>query len=64
MAKYNITEKKEKDAAYRMTLRPQLVDELYEKRIPVIALTLMIQLLLVSGAFAAVAILRRKNLEA
>ena len=31
MAKYNITEKKEKDAAYRMTLRPQLVDELYEK---------------------------------
>ncbi len=40
------------------------LDELYEKRIPVIALTLMIQLLLVSGAFAAVAILRRKNLEA
>ena len=31
MAKYNITEKKEKQANYRMLLRPELVDELYEK---------------------------------
>ncbi|MBP5381135.1 MAG: helix-turn-helix domain-containing protein [Bacteroidaceae bacterium] len=31
MAKYNITEKKEKDASYRMHLRPELVDELYEQ---------------------------------
>ena len=31
MPKYNITEKKEKDATYRMLLRPELVDELYEK---------------------------------
>ena len=31
MSKYNITERKEKDAGYRMQLRPELVDELYEK---------------------------------
>ncbi len=31
MAKYNISEKKEKDASYRMQLRPEMVDELYEK---------------------------------
>lgn len=31
MPKYNITEKREKDAGYRMQLRPELVDELYEK---------------------------------
>lgn len=29
--KYNITEKKEKNASYRMLLRPELVDEIYEK---------------------------------
>ncbi|MDE5788343.1 MAG: helix-turn-helix domain-containing protein [Bacteroidaceae bacterium] len=29
--KYNITEKKEKNATYRMLLRPELVDEIYEK---------------------------------
>ena len=31
MPKYNITEKKERDATYRMLLRPELIDELYEK---------------------------------
>ncbi len=31
MPKYNIISKKEKDASYRMMLRPELVDELYEK---------------------------------
>ena len=31
MAKYNITEKKEKDAAYRNLVSPQLMDELKEK---------------------------------
>ncbi len=31
MPKYNITEKKERDAAYRMLLRPELTDALYEK---------------------------------
>ncbi len=31
MPKYNITEKKEKDATYRMLLRPELIDDLYEK---------------------------------
>ena len=31
MSKYNIAEKKEKDASYRMLLRSELVDELYEK---------------------------------
>lgn len=31
MPKYNITEKKEKDANYRMLLRPELIDDLYEK---------------------------------
>lgn len=29
--KYNLTEKKKKEASYRMSLRPELVDELYEK---------------------------------
>ena len=31
MPKYNTIEKKEKDAPYRLLLRPELVDELYEK---------------------------------
>lgn len=31
MSKYNIIEKKEREAPYRMALRPELVDELYEK---------------------------------
>lgn len=31
MSKYNISEKKDNDASYRMQLRPELVDELYEK---------------------------------
>ena len=31
MSKYNILEKKEKEASYRMLLRSELVDELYEK---------------------------------
>ena len=33
MAKYNITEKKEKEAAYRSLVSPKLMDELKE-RIP------------------------------
>ena len=31
MGKYNLTEKKEKNAAYRLLVRAELVDELYEK---------------------------------
>ena len=31
MSKYNITEKKEKNAAYRTLVKAELVDELYEK---------------------------------
>ncbi len=31
MAKYNITEKKEKDASYRSLVRVEMVDQLYEK---------------------------------
>lgn len=31
MGKYNLTEKKEKNAAYRALVRAELVDELYEK---------------------------------
>ena len=31
MAKYNITEKKEKEAAYRTLVNPQLMDEMKEK---------------------------------
>lgn len=31
MPKYNIHEKKDRDASYRMLLRPELVDELYEQ---------------------------------
>ena len=38
MAKYNITEKKEKDAAYRNLVSPQLMDELKEKILEIILL--------------------------
>ncbi|MBF1572924.1 MAG: AraC family transcriptional regulator, partial [Prevotella sp.] len=31
MAKYNITEKREKEAAYRTLVNPKLMDELKEK---------------------------------
>ena len=31
MGKYNLTERKEKNAAYRSLVRAELVDELYEK---------------------------------
>lgn len=31
MSKYNIVERKEKDASYRMQLRSELVDELYDR---------------------------------
>ena len=31
MAKYNITEKKEKEAAYRSLVNPRLMDEMKEK---------------------------------
>lgn len=36
MAKYNITEKKEKEAAYRTLVSPQLMDELKEKILEII----------------------------
>ena len=36
MAKYNITEKKEKEAAYRTLVNPQLMDELKEKILNII----------------------------
>ena len=36
MAKYNITEKKEKEAAYRSLVSPQLMDELKEKILDII----------------------------
>lgn len=36
MAKYNITEKKEKEAAYRSLVSPKLMDELKEKIINII----------------------------
>ena len=36
MAKYNITEKKEKEAAYRTLVSPKLMDELKEKIIDII----------------------------
>lgn len=36
MAKYNITEKKEREAAYRSFVNPKLMDELKEKIIDVI----------------------------
>ena len=36
MAKYNITEKKEKDAKYRGLVRPSLMDELKEKILNII----------------------------
>ena len=31
MAKYNITEKKEKEAAYRSLVSPRMMDEMQEK---------------------------------
>lgn len=36
MAKYNITEKREKEAAYRTLVSPQLMDELKEKILDII----------------------------
>ena len=36
MTKYNITEKKEKEAAYRSLVSPKLMDELKEKILDVI----------------------------
>ena len=36
MAKYNITEKKEKEAAYRTLVNPQLMDEMKEKILDII----------------------------
>lgn len=36
MAKYNITEKREKEAAYRMLVNPKLMDELKEKILDVV----------------------------
>ena len=38
MAKYNITEKREKEAAYRSLVNPQLMDELKEKILHVIVM--------------------------
>ena len=36
MGKYNITEKKEKEAAYRSLINPTLMDELKEKILDII----------------------------
>ena len=36
MAKYNLTEKKEKEAAYRTLVSPKLMDELKEKILDII----------------------------
>ena len=36
MAKYNLTEVKDKNAAYRTLVRPELMDELYEKILNII----------------------------
>ena len=38
MAKYNITEKKEKDAAYRSLVSPKLMDEMKEKILNIIVM--------------------------
>lgn len=38
MAKYNITEKKEKEAAYRSLVSPQLMDEMKEKILNIIVM--------------------------
>ena len=38
MAKYNITEKKEKEAAYRTLVNPQLMDEMKEKILDIIVM--------------------------
>ena len=38
MAKYNITEKKEKEAAYRTLVNPQLMDEMQEKILDIIVM--------------------------
>ena len=38
MAKYNITERKEKEAAYRDLVSPQLMDEMKEKILAIIVL--------------------------
>ena len=39
MAKYNLTEKKEKVAAYRSLVSPQLMDELKEKILNIILIS-------------------------
>lgn len=36
MAKYNLTEAKKKDASYRSLIRPELMDELYDKILNII----------------------------
>lgn len=38
MAKYNITEKKEKEAAYRSLVSPRLMDEMKEKILNIIVM--------------------------
>ena len=38
MAKYNITEKKEKEAAYRSLMNPRLMDEMKEKILDIIVM--------------------------
>ena len=38
MAKYNITEKKEKEAAYRSLVNPRLMDEMQEKILDIIVM--------------------------
>ena len=38
MAKYNITEKKEKEAAYRSLVSPKMMDEMQEKIMNIIVM--------------------------
>ena len=38
MAKYNITEKKEKEAAYRSLVSPRMMDEMQEKILQIIVM--------------------------
>jgi hypothetical protein len=41
MAKYNITEKKEKEAAYRSLVSPRMMDEMQEKILQIIVMQKM-----------------------
>ena len=49
MAKYNITQKKEKEAAYRSLVSPRLMDELKEKILDIILIQKKYQIYFCSG---------------